>query len=72
MHYKNGREAKAGDVVVSLSCRQMGVLHSVNEQTETCNGRLASTSSNDPYINIGDCLHIDDISAANIPIIQIK
>jgi hypothetical protein len=67
MHYKNGREAKAGDVIVSLSNKQMGVLHSVIASTDTCNGRLASTSPNDPYINIKDCLHVDDIAAADIP-----
>lgn len=68
MHYKNGREAKAGDVIVSLSGKQVGILHSVIAQSDTCNGRLALTTQNDPYVTLKECLHIDDISAADVPI----
>jgi len=67
MHYKNGREAKAGDKVVNLPTGQAGVLHSVNAGSTSCNGRLAQTTTNDPYVTIGECLHMDDIAAANIP-----
>lgn len=64
MHYKNGREAKAGDKVINLSLGIAGVLHSVNAQSTSCNGRLATATSNDPWVNISDCLHVDDINAA--------
>jgi hypothetical protein len=67
MHYKNGREAKVGDVVVNLTNKQMGVLYSIIAQSDTCNGRLAVTSQNDPYITIKESLHIEDIAAAEIP-----
>jgi hypothetical protein len=67
MHYKNGREAKVGDRVVNLSGGLIGILYGVNVQSETCNGRLAQTSQNDPYVTIGECLHLDDVSAAEIP-----
>ena len=67
MHYKNGREAKAGDKVVNLSNGLAGILHDVNAQSDTCNGRLAVTSQNDPYVTIGECLHLDDVAAAEIP-----
>lgn len=69
MHYKNGREAKEGDKVVCIGGGMIvtGILHSVNAQSDTCNGRLAQTSQNDPYVNIKDCLHLDDVSAAEIP-----
>lgn len=63
MHYKNGREAKAGDIVVDLENKLMGVLHSPSAQSDTCNGRLAPVSQNDPYVTIGNCLHIADIAA---------
>lgn len=69
MHYKNGREAKAGDRVVHIGgdyCAS-GILHSVNAQSETCNGRLAITTPNDPYVSIKECLHVDDVKAATIP-----
>ncbi|MFZ3043884.1 MAG: hypothetical protein WA058_02120 [Minisyncoccia bacterium] len=69
MHYKNGREAKEGDKVVCIGGGMIvtGILHSVNAQSDTCNGRLAPTSQSDPYVNIKDCLHIDDVAAAEIP-----
>jgi hypothetical protein len=67
MHYKNGREAKAGDQVVSLALGVSGILHSPNAQSTTCNGRLAATSSNDPWVTLSECLHVDDIKSATIP-----
>jgi len=69
MHYKNGREAKAGDKVVNVSGGSLiaGVIHSISTSSTTCNGRIAPLSQNDPYINISDCLHADDIAAATIP-----
>jgi argonaute-like protein implicated in RNA metabolism and viral defense len=69
MHYKNGREAKSGDKVVSLANGNLvsGILHSVNAESTTCNGRVAVTTQNDPYVNIKDCLHVDDVVAADVP-----
>ncbi len=68
MHYKNGREAKAGDRIVQIvGGTASGILHSVNAQSDSCNGRVGAISSNDPYVNINDCLHVDDIAAATIP-----
>ena len=67
MHYKNGRAAKAGDRVVSVVYGLSGILHSLNSQSDTCNGRLASTNNNDQYVTLSECLHIDDIAAATIP-----
>ena len=67
MHYKNGREAKAGDQVVNLTYGFSGILHSTTAQNTTCNGRLAAINQNDPYVTIGECLHMDDIASATIP-----
>lgn len=69
MHYKNGRKANAGDKVVNIQGGNsvVGILHSVNAQATSCNGRVAVTSNSDPYVNIGDCLHVDDVNAAAIP-----
>ena len=69
MHYKNGREAKQGDIVVHLNNHysSVGVLHSLSAASDTCNARLAQTSANDPYITVKDCLHIDDVAAADVP-----
>lgn len=65
MHYKNGREAKAGDKVISPY--GMGILHSVTAQSTTCNGRLAEISQSDPYVTLSECLHADDVMAAEVP-----
>lgn len=68
MHYKNGREAKNGDVIVQLNgtFSKVGVLHSATGTSDTCNGRLARVTDQDPYINIKDCLHIEDVRSADI------
>ena len=69
MHYKNGREAKQGDKVISLEPRNqvIGILHSLMPGSVSCNGRIAASNSNDPYITIGECLHIDDVRSALPP-----
>lgn len=67
MHYKNGRLAKAGDRVINIPLGVIGILHTTNAQSSTCNGRLAVPTSNDPYVTIGECLHIDDVTKATIP-----
>lgn len=67
MHYKNGREAKPGDRVLNLTTGETGLLHSTSAQSATCNGRLAKPSISDPYVTLSECLHLDDIAAANVP-----
>jgi len=68
MHYKNGREAKAGDHVVQVVGGSLrGILYSTNANSDSCNGRIAAVGPNDPFINIKDLLHIDDIAAAQVP-----
>jgi hypothetical protein len=67
LHYKNGREVKSGDKIISLEHGVAGVLHSVNAGAETCNGRIAPVSQNDPYVTLSKCLHVDDIAAADVP-----
>ncbi len=67
MHYKNGREAKAGDRVVQVvNGYSAGILHSVQPGSDSCNGRIATPGYNDPYVSIKDCLHVDDIAATTI------
>lgn len=65
MHYKNGRLAKEGDKVVHI-CNGIpaaGLIHSLNPGSTTCNGRLATITHNDAWINISDCLHVEDVQA---------
>lgn len=67
MHYKNGRAAKAGDKIVNLTTGLSGILHSPNAQSTTCNGRLAKIDQNDPWVTLSECVHVDDIAAAELP-----
>jgi hypothetical protein len=67
MHYKNGREAKNGDMVMlipSYGVPVVGILYNAIAGNETCNGNLAVVRPNDPCPNLKECLHIDDVKAA--------
>lgn len=64
MHYKNGREAKNGDKAVlipSWGNPVIGILYDAQAGNDTCNGKLAPISNNDPCPNLAECLHIDDV-----------
>lgn len=73
MHYKNGREAKNGDRVVLITSygssygAVAGVLYDAVAGNDHCNGKIAITSNNDPCPNLKECLHVDDIAAADVP-----
>lgn len=70
MHFRNGREAKPGDKVVHLpqfGPSATGLIHSLQPQAQTCNARLAAMTPNDAYVNLSDCLHVDDVAEAFPP-----
>lgn len=70
MHYRNGREAKNGDKVVSLAgygsnpINAVGVLFDAVPGNDFCNGSVASTIGG-PVVGacMCDCLHIEDVVA---------
>lgn len=66
MHYRNGREAKNGDKLVSLGndgqINAFGVLHSATPGNDYCNGSIAIIQSNPFGACLCDCLHIDDVA----------
>jgi hypothetical protein len=67
MHYRNGREAKNGDVVVQLGIEggkilHVGVLHNATPGNNYCNGSLAPINSSVVGACMCDCLHIDDVT----------
>lgn len=71
MHYKNGREAKNGDKVVivgnnasSYGAPCAGILYDATAGNDACNGKLAVIRPNDPCPNLAECLHWDDLKAA--------
>lgn len=66
MHYKNGRKARDGDRVIDLETGCTGILHTTTEASDTCNGRLALTTPADPYVTLKNCVHVDDVKAADL------
>jgi hypothetical protein len=71
MHYRNGREAKNGDKVVLIGeydgvvyHAAIGILYDAVAGNDTCNGRIAIISPNDPCPDLSKCLHLDDVRRA--------
>lgn len=65
MHYRNGREAKNGDIIVQLNggkITALGALHSATPGNDYCNGMIAPVSAQAGACMV-DCLHIDDVAA---------
>lgn len=68
MHYRNGREAKNGDVIVSLgfdggSVQAVGTLQDAVPGNNYCNGTIAPLTTTPPIACLCDCLHVDDLAA---------
>ncbi len=71
MHYRNGREAKNGDKVVSLAgygsgpvnINAVGILYDAKPGNDYCNGNIASIIGGPPVAAcLCDCLHLDDLT----------
>jgi hypothetical protein len=65
MHYRNGREAKNGDLIVQLNggkVQAFGVLHSATPGNDYCNGMIAPVQPANTGACMCDCLHIDDVA----------
>ena len=71
MHYRNGREAKNGDRIVSLGgygstlpvINAVGILFDAVPGNDYCNGSIASTLGG-PVVSacLCDCLHAEDVA----------
>jgi hypothetical protein len=67
MHYRNGREAKNGDIVIQLDWAAgkvmgFGKLKDAMAGSDYCNGTLEKI----PFERVAclcDCLHVDDLAA---------
>ena len=70
MHYRNGREAKNGDMVVQLSNQSgkegtivnVGILHDCVQGNEFWYGGIAPTLTTPGCACMCDCMHIEDIA----------
>lgn len=70
VHYRNGREAKNGDKIVSfagygggaVTINAVGILYDAVPGNDHCNGSIASTIGG-PVVSacLCDCLHADDL-----------
>lgn len=66
MHYRNGREAKNGDIVVQLNngnVTTLGVLYNAIPGNDHCNGSIAVIQPMPSGACMCDCLHVDDLAA---------
>lgn len=67
MHYRNGREAKNGDLIVQIGTDgkldAFGVLHSATPGNDYCNGAIAPVQPTNQMACMCDCLHIEDLAA---------
>lgn len=67
MHYKNGREAKNGDKVVSFPSYGppvIGILYDATAGNDYCNGKIAPIAPSDTMPNLQEVLHLDDVMAS--------
>lgn len=66
MHYRNGKEAKNGDKIVSLGANgeiiAVGVLHSAVPGNDYCNGYIAPIQNPQYGACICDCLLVGDVA----------
>lgn len=69
MHYRNGREAKNGDMIVQIGgygdgarITQVGVLYDAKPGNDHCNGQIAVTQIPGQIACLCDCLHVDDLA----------
>ena len=70
MHYRNGREAKNGDKVISFGngggdkIVAVGILYDAQPGNDYCNGSIAPTLGGPVQMAcLVDCLHADDLAA---------
>ena len=70
MYYRNGREAKNGDMIVQIGdygdggkITQVGILYDAKPGNDYCNGQIAVTQVPGPSACLCDCLHVDDLAA---------
>jgi hypothetical protein len=67
MHYRNGREAQNGDMIIQLGSdgklTAFGVLHSAKAGNNYCNGYIAVVQPANTCACMCDCLHADDVAA---------
>ena len=72
MHYRNGREAKNGDKIVSLASYSngkptingIGILYDATPGNDYCNGNIAPIPGGSTITAcLCDCLHMDDLMA---------
>jgi hypothetical protein len=67
MHYRNGKEANNGDMVIQLSgdgkIVAVGVLYGARPGNDYCNGYIAPTQHPVTTACMCDCLSIEDVAA---------
>lgn len=65
MHYRNGREAKTGDPVITMQNGKAiaGTIYQLNESSTACNAMVAYPipgGASHAYVTVGECFHAED------------
>jgi hypothetical protein len=67
MHYRNGREANNGDVIIQIGfdgkLNALGVLYNAIPGNDYCNGSIAPIQQMPAGACMCDCLHVEDVMA---------
>ena len=67
MHYRNGREAKNGDVIIQVGfdgkINALGILFNATAGNDYCNGSIAPIQNIPAGACMCDCLHVEDVMA---------
>jgi hypothetical protein len=67
VHYRNGREAKNGDLIVQIGeggkINALGVLYGATPGNDHCNGYIAPVHTLQGYACLCDCLNLEDVAA---------
>jgi hypothetical protein len=67
MHYRNGRPAQNGDVIVQMGSGDgkitaVGVLYGATPGNDHCNGSIAPIQYHGVAACLCDCLHVEDVA----------
>lgn len=66
MHYRNGREAKNGDIALKIENGKIvavGAIYGAIPGNDYCNGYLAPVQQTKELACMVDLLHVDDVMA---------
>ena len=69
MHFKNGRTAKVGDIIVAANYAGQpftGIITSISPGSGTCNAQMVPLpAANSQSVTLKECMHVEDAVTLN-------